>query len=105
MNWSDTVGLTIHAELVNHALKVKPEVDHDKLAKSIKNTTTSVGITRQAICKVLQAEVDTLVAYRALGTYVSIDFIAGLLAALDLVESGKHVMDGFNDDNSHDNWK
>jgi hypothetical protein len=104
VNWSDTIGLTIHAELVNHALKIKPEVDRDKLAKSIKNTTTSVGLTRQAICKVLQAEIDTLVAYRALGTPVNIDFIAGVLAALDLVETGKHVMDGADDNSSNNNW-
>lgn len=104
MNWSDTIGLAIHAELVNHALKVKPDVDQEKLAKSIKNTTASVSLTRDAICKVLEAEVDTLVAYRALGTPVNIDFIAGVLAALDLVKKGKHVMDSADDNNSNNDW-
>jgi hypothetical protein len=105
VNWEDTVGLTIHAELVNHALKVKPDADHQKLERSIKNTSTSVGLTRQAICKVLQAEVDTLVAYRALGTNIDIDFIAGILSALDLVQNGKHVMDGTDDNDSYNNWQ
>ena len=101
MNWDDTIGLTIHAELVNHALKVRPDVDPEKLERSIRNTSTSVSLTRQAICKVLQGEIDTLVAYRALGTPVSIEFIAGILAALDLVEYGKHVMDKANDNDSY----
>lgn len=101
MNWDDTIGLTVHAELVNYALKVRPNVDPVKLEKSIKNTTQSVSLTRDAICKVLEAEIDTLVAYRALGTPVSIEFIAGILAALDLVKDGKHVMDKANDNDSY----
>lgn len=104
MDWQDTIGQAIHAELVNHALKVKPDADHEKLEKSIKNTTISVGLTRQAISKVLQAEVDTLVAYRALGTYINLDFIAGLLSAVDLVDKGKHVMDYEDDNDSNNNW-
>lgn len=101
MNWDDTIGLTVHAELVNYALKVRPDVDPVKLEKSIRNTTQSVSLTRDAICKVLEAEIDTLVAYRALGTPVSIEFIAGILAALDLVKDGKHVMDKANDNDSY----
>ena len=93
MNWEDTVGQTIHSEMFNAAKKQKPDSDSEKLHKSIIRTSLSVGIARESIAKVIDAEVDALTTYRALGDEVPLMFIAGLLAAADLIRFGIHVMD------------
>jgi hypothetical protein len=94
MNWTDTVGVTIHNELVRHALKNKPDADIDKLEKSIVNMSLSVGITREAISKVLEAEVEAMVAYRVFGDpSITLDYLAGLQSAADLVRHGVHLSD------------
>jgi hypothetical protein len=94
MNWTDTVGVTIHNELVRHALKNKPDADIPKLEKSIINMSLSVGITREAISKVLEAEVEAMVAYRMFGDdSITLDYLAGLQSAADLVRYGVHLSD------------
>jgi hypothetical protein len=93
MNWTDTIGQTIHSEMFNAALKQKPNADHKKLHDSIIRTSLSVGITRESIAKVLDTEVQALVSYRVLGDDIPLLFIAGLSAASDLVRYGVHVTD------------
>lgn len=95
MNWTDTVGVTIHNDLVRSALKNKPEADIDKLEASIKRMSLSVGITRYAIASVLEAEVEAMCAYRALGdSSITNEYLAGMQAAADLVRYGVHLTDG-----------
>lgn len=94
MNWTDTVGVTIHNELVRHALKNKPDADIPKLEKSITHMSLSVGITREAISKVLDAEIEAMVTYRVLGDpSITLDYLAGLQSASDLVRYGVHLSD------------
>lgn len=94
MNWNDTIGQYIHAKMVEHALNVKPEADREKLENSIHRASITVGITRQSIADVLQGEIESLAMRRALGDYeITIDFMAGLVAAELLVRTGKHVTD------------
>ena len=95
MNWTDTIGVTIHNDLVRSALKNKPEADLDKLEASVKRLSLSVGITRNAIASVLEAELEAMVAYRLLGdSSLNNDYLAGLQSAADLVRYGVHLTDG-----------
>ena len=95
MNWTDTIGVTIHNDLVRSALKNKPDADIDKLEGSIKRMSLSVGITRNAIASVIEAEVEAMLAYRALGdTSITPEYLAGLQSAADLVRYGVHLSDG-----------
>ena len=95
MNWTDTVGVTIHNDLVRSALKNKPDADIDKLEASVKRMSLSVGITRNAIASVIEAEVEAMLAYRALGdTSLTPEYVAGLQSAADLVRYGLHLSDG-----------
>lgn len=94
MNWTDTVGVTIHNELVRHALKNKPDADISKLENSITHMSLSVGITREAISKVLDAEIEAMVTYRVLGDpSITLDYLAGMQSAADLVRYGVHLSD------------
>jgi hypothetical protein len=95
MNWTDTIGVTIHNDLVRSALKNKPEADIEKLEASVKRLSLSVGITRNAIASVLEVELEAMVAYRLLGdTSLTPDYLAGLQSAADLVRYGVHLTDG-----------
>jgi hypothetical protein len=95
MNWTDDVGVVIHNDLVRSALKNKPDADLDKLEKSVTRLSLSVGITRESIAKVIDAEVAAMVAYRALGDVsLTLDYLAGLQSASDLVRYGVHLTDG-----------
>ena len=95
MNWTDTVGITIHNDLVRSALKNKPDADIDKLEASVKRMSLSVGITRMAIASVIEAEVEAMLAYRSLGdTSITPEYVAGLQSAADLVRYGVHLSDG-----------
>jgi hypothetical protein len=95
MNWTDTVGVTIHNDLVRGALKNKPDADLEKLEKSIVHLSLSVGITRQAIADVLEAELEAMVLHRVLGDpSITLDYLAGLQSAVDLVRYGIHLSDG-----------
>jgi hypothetical protein len=95
MNWTDTVGVTIHNDLVRSALKNKPEADIEKLEASIKRMSLSVGITRMAIASVLEAEVEAMAAYRVLGdSSITNEYLAGMQSAADLVRYGVHLTDG-----------
>lgn len=95
MNWTDTVGVTIHNDLVRSALTKKPDADLEKLEASVKRMSLSVGITRQAIASVLQAELESMIGYRLLGDVsLTDDYLAGMLAAVELVQHGIHLTDG-----------
>lgn len=95
MNWTDTVGVTIHNDLVRSALKNKPDADIDKLEASVKRMSLSVGITRNAIADVLDAELEAMVAYRSMGDLsITLEYLAGLQSAVDLVRFGVHLTDG-----------
>jgi hypothetical protein len=95
MNWTDTVGVTIHNDLVRSALKNKPDADLEKLEKSVVNLSLSVGITRNAIADVIEAELEAMVTYRVLGdSSITLDYLAGLQSAVDLVRYGIHLSDG-----------
>lgn len=103
MNWDDTIGQYIHAKMVNKALEQKPNADREKLEDSIKRTGFSIGIARDGIADVLEAETSSLAMMRILGeTQITIDFLAGMLAATNLVRNGKHVLD---DNDSNNNWQ
>jgi len=94
MNWTDTVGVTIHNDLVRGALKNKPDANLDKLERSVINMSFSVGITREAIAKVLDAELDAMVTYHLFGDRtVTVAYLAGLQSAVDLVRFGIHLTD------------
>jgi len=95
MNWTDTIGVTIHNDLVRSALKNKPDADLEKLEKSVVNLSLSVGITRNAIADVIEAELEAMVTYRVLGDpSITLDYLAGLQSAVDLVRYGIHLSDG-----------
>lgn len=95
MNWTDTIGVTIHNDLVRSALKNKPDADIDKLEASVKRMSLSIGITRMAIATVLDAEVEAMCAYRALGDLsITPEYVSGIQAAADLVRYGVHLSDG-----------
>lgn len=80
--------------MVEQALAVKPHADRQKLDESIQRASFTVGIARMSIADVLQAEVETLAMLKALGDVeITIDFMAGLVAAELLVRTGKHVTD------------
>ena len=94
MNWDDTIGLNIHAKMISKALEVKPLSDIKALEASIKRSSITVGITRDCIADVVDAEIETLIAYRTMGDYsISNDFLAGMLAVADLIRKGTHVTD------------
>jgi hypothetical protein len=93
MNWADTVGQAIHSEMFNLAKKENPSADDKKLHQSILRTGLSVGATREAIAKVLDAEISALITYRILGDNVPVEFIAGMSAASELIRYGVHVTD------------
>jgi len=80
--------------MYNLAIREKPDADPKKLHQSIIRTGLSVGATREAIAKVLDAEIAALIAYRILGDNVPVEFIAGISAASELVRYGVHVTDG-----------
>ena len=101
MNWADTIGQRIHVLMVNKALENRPGADRQKLEESIARASFTVGIARQGIVDVLEAEMETLVAMRVLGTSIPNDFLAGMLASIDLIKDGRHVLD---DNNSHHDW-
>jgi hypothetical protein len=95
MNWTDTVGVTIHNDLVRSALKNKPDADLEKLEKSVVNLSLSVGITRNAIADVIEAELEAMILHRVLGDpSITLDYLAGLQSAVDLVRYGVHLSDG-----------
>lgn len=103
MNWNDTLGQYVRARMIAKALENKPNADIDKLEDSIARTSFTVGIVRESIADVLQAELESVAMRYALGDHeISYDFMAGLVAAEKLVRIGKHVTD---DNDSNDNWK
>ena len=92
MNWDDTIGQYINARMYNKALEMKPDADKAKLQESIKRASITVGIVRQSIAEVVEAEVENLAMLRVLGDdQYTIDFLAGMIAASELIRSGKHI--------------
>lgn len=98
MNWQDTIGQYIKAKMIAKALQQRPDADQDKLLDSIARTSVTVGIARDAIADVMEAEIEALAFHRALGNFaVTIDYLAGWTAATDLVRNGKHAITNDND--------
>lgn len=94
MDWNDTIGQNIQAKMISKALEVKPLSDIDSLRGSIKRSSITVGITRECIADVVDAEIEAMIGYRSMGDYsITNDFLAGMLAVADLIRSGTHVMD------------
>lgn len=94
MNWEDTIGQYIHAKMAQRAMEIRPSVEHEKIHDSIKRSSITVGIVRDSIADVLDAEIETMIAYRTFGDRsITLDFLSGMLAAADLVRSGTHVSD------------
>lgn len=101
MNWNDIIGITIHNRMVSKALEVRPDADMQKLEQSIARQTLTVSIVRDSISDILEGEIEALAFMRVLGTpAITIDFLSGMLASLNLIRDGKHVLD---DNNSNDN--
>ena len=101
MNWNDTIGCYVKAKMIDRALQQKPQADMDKLLNSIARASLTVGITRDSIADVLDAELEALAFHRALGNYaITIDYMAGWTAAADLVRYGRHAMNNDNDTNN-----
>jgi hypothetical protein len=98
VNWQDTIGHYIKAKMIAKALQQRPDADQDKLLDSIARTSVTVGIARDAIADVMEAEIEALAFHRALGnTAITIDYLAGWTAATDLVRNGKHAITNDND--------
>ena len=92
MNWNDTVGQYIHAKMYNKALEIKPYADKDKLNESINRAGITVGLVRQAIAELIEAEVSGLAMMRVLGEdQYTIDFLAGMIAIGEFIRTGKHI--------------
>jgi hypothetical protein len=92
MNWDDTIGQYIHARMYNKALEVKPDADKQKLNDSIKRASLTVGITRQSIADIVDAEASSVAMLRVLGDdQYTIDFLAGMLAIGEFIRTGKHI--------------
>ena len=94
MDWSDTIGQYIHSKMAQKAMEMRPDVDHQKIENSIKRSSITVGLVRESIADIIDAEIELMVLYRTLGDRsISLDFLAGMLAAADLVRNGTHIMD------------
>jgi hypothetical protein len=92
MNWDDTIGQYIHAKMVAKALEQKPNADRVKLEDSIKRATLTVGIVRDSIADLVEAETSSLAMMRILGEdQYTIDFLAGMLAVSEFIRYGKHI--------------
>lgn len=92
MDWNDTIGQCVEANLIISALNHKPDLDQTKLSESI-HRLKYVGVTRKAIADVLYGEAETLAGLVTLGDAYPLDFIAGMVCAADLVANGTHVTD------------
>ena len=92
MDWNDTFGQYIHAKMVERALEVKPDADKQKLNDSIKRSSLTVGITRESIADIVDAEASSVAMLRVLGDgQYTIDFLAGMLAIGEFIRTGKHI--------------
>lgn len=92
MNWNDTVGQYIHAKMYNKALQIKPQADRVKLEESIKRAGITVGLVREAIAELIEAETSSLAMMRVLGEdQYTIDFLAGMIAIGEFIRTGKHI--------------
>lgn len=84
--------------MIAKALQQRPDADQEKLLNSIARTSVTVGIARDAIADVMDAEIEALAFHRALGNFaVTIDYLAGWTAATELVRNGKHAITNDND--------
>lgn len=78
--------------MYNKALEVKPNADKVKLNDSIRRTSITVGLVREAIADLIEAEVSSVAMLRVLGDdQYTIDFMAGMLAIGEFVRNGKHI--------------
>lgn len=90
--WHDTIGQNIHAVLLDNIMQHNPDVQVSEARFAINAMTKTVEVIRTSISDVLEAEVETLAFRRTLGDdSIGIEFLAGMLAALELVRDGKHL--------------
>lgn len=90
--WHDTIGQNIHAVLLDNIMHHNPDVNVDQANFAIYAMTKTVEVIRTSISDVLEGEIETLAFRRTLGDdSIGIEFLAGMLAALELVRDGTHL--------------
>jgi hypothetical protein len=90
--WHDTIGQNIHAVLLDNIMHHNPDVNVDQANFAINAMTKTVEVIRTSISDVLEGEIETLAFRRTLGDdSIGIEFLAGMLAALELVRDGTHL--------------
>ena len=90
--WQDTIGQNIHAVLLDNIMHHNPDVHLQQANYVINGMTKTVAVIRTSISDVLEGEIETLAFRRSLGDdSISIEFLAGMLAALELIRDGKHL--------------
>ena len=90
--WQDTIGQNIHAVLLDNIMHHNPDVDVDQANFAINAMTKTVEVIRTSISDVLEGEIETLAFRRTLGDdSIGIEFLAGMMAALELVRDGTHL--------------
>lgn len=90
--WSDTIGQNIHAVLLDQIMHHSPQVERSEAERAIHGMTKTVQVIRTSISDVLEAEIETLAFRRTLGDdSIPFVFLAGMMAALDLVRDGTHL--------------
>jgi hypothetical protein len=90
--WHDTIGQNIHAVLLDNIMHHNPDVHLAQANHAINGMTKTVAVIRTSISDVIEGEIETLAFRRSLGDdSIGIEFLAGMLAALELVRDGKHL--------------
>jgi hypothetical protein len=90
--WADTIGQNIHAVLLDQIMYHSPHVQRAEAERAIHGMTKTVSVIRTSISDVLDGEIETLAFRRSLGDdSIGIEFLAGMLAALELVRDGTHL--------------
>jgi hypothetical protein len=90
--WQDTIGQNIHAVLLDNIMHHNPDIDVDQANFAINAMTKTVEVIRTSISDVLEGEIETLAFRRTLGDdSIGIEFLAGMMAALELVRDGTHL--------------
>jgi hypothetical protein len=93
--WNDTIGRNIHAVLLDNIMHHNPYIHVDEAKFAINAMTKTVAVIRTSISDVLEGEIEALAFRRSLGDdSIGIEFLSGMLAALELVRDGTHLREG-----------
>jgi hypothetical protein len=93
--WGDTIGRNIHAVLLDNIMYHNPDIHLNEARFAINAMTKTVAVIRTSISDVLEGEIEALAFRRSLGDdSIGIEFLAGMLAALELVRDGTHLREG-----------